>query len=211
MRGAWEMMVRGGIMMIPLMLTSVLGLAVIIERALFLRKKRILNPDLVRRVQHIEKAEDIDQLLDEYREEHNAFLNVIRAGWKHRGSPRDEMKEALADSGRQEIHTLERGLVVLETGAGIAPLMGLLGTVLGMIKVFDVIQQQGLGQTQSLSGGISEALITTVAGLVIAIPMLVFYHYFNHRIENLILEIEKYCGELLDKHTIFRMPRKGAS
>ena len=111
----------------------------------------------------------------------------------------EEVKEAIVDQGRQEARTLERGLGVLETVAGIAPLMGLLGTVLGMIRVFDVISRQGLGQTQSLSGGISEALITTVAGLSIAIPTLVAYNYFTHKVEDLVLEIEKYSAQILNK------------
>jgi biopolymer transport protein ExbB len=92
---------------------------------------------------------------------------------------------------------LERGLVGLETVAGISPLLGLLGTVVGMIKVFTVISQQGIGQATTLSGGISEALITTAVGLSIGIPSLVAFNYFTNRAENLVLDIEKHCNTLL--------------
>ena len=105
----------------------------------------------------------------------------------------------ISDQGRQEVGSLEKGLVVMETIASIAPLLGLLGTVIGMIKVFNVIQQQGLGQTQALSGGISEALITTVVGLSIGIPSVVGYTFFTDKAENLILDIEKYTSKLLRK------------
>ncbi len=97
------------------------------------------------------------------------------------------------------MRSLERGLAALETIAGIAPLLGLLGTVLGMIKVFTVISRQGTGQASLLAGGISEALITTVTGLFIGIPALIMYNYFSHRAENYILDIEKYTTKLMQK------------
>ena len=99
---------------------------------------------------------------------------------------------------------LEKGLIVLETIAAIAPLMGLLGTVLGMIHVFAVIKEQGIGQTAALSGGISEALLTTVAGLFIAIPVLIAYYYFNQKSESLILDIENYTNTLITKITTLK-------
>lgn len=199
MQGIWETLIRGGIMMIPLILTSIVGIAVVIERALFLRRRRIVRPDILKRIERIEKPDDVENLLKDFEEQESPFLNIIRTSWSHRGGSREELKEAVVDQGRQEANVLERGLVVLETAAGIAPLMGLLGTVLGMIKVFRVISEQGLGQTQSLSGGISEALFTTVVGLTIAIPMMIAYNYFNHRVEDLVLEIEKTSSQMLDK------------
>jgi biopolymer transport protein ExbB len=97
------------------------------------------------------------------------------------------------------VRKLEKGLVVLETIAAIAPLMGLLGTVLGMVTVFEVIKDQGIGQTAALSGGISQALITTVAGLFIGIPVLIAYNYFTSKSESLVLDIEKYTNHLVQK------------
>jgi biopolymer transport protein ExbB len=186
-------------MMIPLLLTSIVGLAVFIERALFLRRSRIIKPEIIWMIKNINKTEDVQKMLDQLGNREGPFINIIRTGLENFKKPREEIKEIIIDQGRQESRTLERGLVILETVAGIAPLMGLLGTVLGMIKVFQVISVQGLGQTQSLSGGISEALITTVFGLSIAIPALVAYNYFNHRVEDLILEIEKHSSHLMKK------------
>jgi biopolymer transport protein ExbB len=199
MSAVLEMMTRGGIMMIPLFLTSIIGMAVFIERALFLRRSRIIKPEIIWMIQNINRAGDVQKMLDQLGNRQGPFINIIRAGLENFKKPREEVKEIIIDQGRQESRTLERGLVILETIAGIAPLMGLLGTVLGMIKVFQVISVQGLGQTQSLSGGISEALITTVFGLFIAIPALVAYNYFNHRVEDLILEIEKHSSHLIKK------------
>ena len=108
-----------------------------------------------------------------------------------------QVKELIEDQGRQEVRHLERGLTVLETIAVASPLLGLLGTVLGMIQVFNVIQEQGIGQASALSGGISEALVTTVTGLFIGIPVLIFYNIFTKRAENFVLDIEKHSNFLL--------------
>ena len=195
----YETLAKGGPIMIPLLFISILALAVVIERALFLRRKRILKPEVVSLVSRIEKPDEVVRALDALQEQEGPFLNIVRAGLVNRGRPRDEIKEAILDQGRQESISLERGLSILETIAGIAPLLGLLGTVLGMIRVFGVISEQGLGQAQLLSGGISQALITTVVGLSIAIPTLVAYNYFTDKVENLVLEIEKNSSHLLTK------------
>jgi len=199
MSNLWEMIVRGGIIMIPLFLTSVVGLAVVIERGFFLRKRRIIRPEVLDLIERIEKPEDTEKAIYGLSYKEGPFLNIVRVGLKNRERSKDDIKEAIVDQGRHEARTLERGLVVLETVAGIAPLLGLLGTVLGMIKVFRVISEQGLGQTQSLSGGISQALITTVIGLSIAIPAMVAYNYYNHKVEDIVLEIEKHSANLLKK------------
>lgn len=199
MSGIYETLAKGGPIMVPLLFISVLALAVVIERAIFLRRKKILKPEIISLVSRIEKPDEVARALDALQAQDGPFLNIIRAGLENRGRPREEIKEAILDQGRQESSQLERGLPILETIAGIAPLLGLLGTVLGMIRVFGVISEQGLGQTQLLSGGISQALITTVVGLSIAIPTLVAYNYFIHKVETFVLEIEKYSSHLLDK------------
>jgi len=195
----WQFLVKGGIMMIPLLLTSIIGLTVFIERAFFLRRRRIIHSDILESIHAINKPEDVDKTLTKLNPYTGPFLNIIRVALESCQLSKEDCREAIEDQGRQEARTLERGLVVLETVAGIAPLMGLLGTVLGMIKVFRVISEQGLGQTQSLSAGISEALLTTVVGLFIAIPALVAFNYFTHKVEDLVLEIEKHSGNLLKK------------
>lgn len=199
MTAIYQYLAKGGPIMIPLLFVSVLALAVVIERAFFLRRKRILKTGVVNLVRNIQKPDEVERALDAMQEDDGPFLNIIRAGLEKRGKSREEIKEALVDQGRQETLILERGLGILETIAGIAPLLGLLGTVLGMVDVFNVISKVGLGQTQALSSGISEALITTVVGLFIAIPTLVAYNYFTHKVENLVLEIEKHCSQLLSK------------
>jgi len=199
MTSIWNLISSGGVVMYPLLLTSVISLAVIIERALFLRRSRILRPEILEMVENLEGSRDLEKAAKRLRNKEGPFINIIRVGLENRKRSRDEIKEVIVDQGRQETRILERGLAILETIAGIAPLLGLLGTVLGMIKVFKVISIQGLGQTQSLSGGISEALVTTVVGLSIAIPTLVAYNYFNHKVENLVLEIEKYSSQMLSQ------------
>ncbi|MBN2030928.1 MotA/TolQ/ExbB proton channel family protein [bacterium] len=208
MDGIWQLILRGGVVMIPLLLTSIIGLAVVIERAFSLRRHRILDDRMIQFIENIKQPKDVEGVYNILGNSGGPFLNIIRIGLENQGSSREEIREAMQDQGRQEARLLERGLVILETVAGIAPLLGLLGTVLGMIKVFQVISEQGLGQTQSLSGGISEALLTTVVGLSIAIPALVAYNYFNHKVDDLVMEIEKYSGQLLKKLDLFQKQRK---
>lgn len=190
---------KGGIVMIPLFLGSILTLAIVIERALSLRAKKIIIPEIVTAVERIKCPEDI-RVAESICETHpGTFANVMLPALRNRDLNREELKEFILDQGRQEVRTLERGLVGLETIAGVAPLLGLMGTVIGMIKVFNVISQQGLGQANVLSGGISEALITTVTGLAIGIPALIAYNFFTSRAEGIVLDIEKYTASLLHR------------
>ncbi len=208
MQEAWLMLQRGGIVMIPLILCSVLVVAIVIERSIILRKKKILIPEIINIIETINKPEDVHLAISICQKNKGAFANIVQLGLENRHLPKFELKELITDQGRQEARTLVKRLVVLETVAGIAPLLGLLGTVIGMIKVFTVISQQGLGQTQALSGGISEALITTVVGLSIGIPSLVVYNYFFDRVENLIMDIEKFTTQLLRKLSLFQSKNK---
>jgi biopolymer transport protein ExbB len=204
MTEVWSFLVKGGVMMIPLAFCSVLGLAIIIERAIALRRKQILVPEIVSVIENIDGPEDFSlakAICDKYQ---GPFANIIRVGLESRDLPREEVKETILDQGRQEIRELERGLSALETIAGVAPLLGLLGTVTGMIKVFAVISRIGVGQAEALSGGISEALITTAAGLSIGITALIAYNYFSNKAENLVLDIEKYSSQLLRKLRLVR-------
>lgn len=197
--------------MIPLLLCSIIALGIIIERAIALRKKRVLVPEIINLIETIHNPGDIHLALSICQKNKGVFASIVQLGLENRQLPKDELKELIADQGRQEIRALEKGLTVLETIAGIAPLLGLLGTVSGMIKVFSVISQMGLGQTQALSGGIAEALITTVAGLSIGIPVLVCYNYFTSKAESLILDIEKFTSILLRKLGEFQINRNAAS
>jgi len=195
----WETLVEGGIMMIPLLLCSVLVLTLVFDRGFALRRKNVIKPETEKIIEKIESSEDINMALSLCRENKDTFSNIVNAALETQSSGPQEIKEVVEEQGRQEVRRLEKGLVILETIAGIAPLLGLLGTVLGMIEVFDVITIEGLAKTAALSSGISQALITTVAGLSIGIFALVFYNYFTNKAEDLVLEIEKNSSRLLQK------------
>ena len=204
MKNIINFLAKGGITMIPLFLCSIAALAVTIEKAIALRRRRVIIPEVVAVLENVRATNDFGLAVSICEKHHGPLANVVRISLENHGLPREELKEALLDQGRQEVHQLERGLGVLETVAGIAPLLGLLGTVLGILKVFRVISVMGVGQATALAGGISEALITTIAGLFIGIPALVAYNYFSSRAEALVLEIEKYSNRLLNKIAAFK-------
>lgn len=204
----WDTIVSGGVLMIPLAACSILGVWVLVDRALHLRDSRVLEPEIVGVIDSLEEPGDIPlarAICDKYP---GPFAAIVRVALDNRDRPRDELRELIEDQGRQEVARLERGLGLLETVAGIGPLLGLLGTVFGMIQVFDVVSSQGAGQAQSLSGGIAQALITTAAGLSIGIPALVGYNYFTGKAERLVLDMEAHTSRLVQK--ILRFQR-GAS
>ncbi len=203
MADVWQFLLKGGIMMIPLALCSIVAVAITIEKSFSLRRKIVIIPEVVNVLDNIKRPDDVGLALSICEKHEGPFANVIRVGLQSRDLPKEEIKETLVDAGRQEVRTLERGLVILETVAGIAPLLGLLGTVIGILKVFNVISTLGVGQAAALSGGISEALITTVVGLVIGIPAVVVFNYFTHKAEDFIMDIEKYSSALLKKVTSF--------
>jgi biopolymer transport protein ExbB len=211
MHDTWLFLQRGGILMIPLILCSIIVLAIVIERAFTLRRKKVLVPEIISVIETIKKPEDIHLAISICQKNEGAFANIVQLGLENKDLSNEELKELISDQGRQEVRSFEKGLVVIETIAGIAPLLGLLGTVTGMIKVFTVISEQGLGQTQALSGGISEALITTVVGLSIGIPSLVLYNYFTDKAENLIMDIEKFTSQLLRKLSRFQSTKDANS
>ncbi|HFE64849.1 MAG TPA: MotA/TolQ/ExbB proton channel family protein, partial [Caldithrix sp.] len=187
-----ELFSKGGWIMYFLLLSSIVALAVTIERLWYLRRKKILVPDIITALDQIRAPEDLNLTQSICRKFDGPFSRILLTTIENRDLSAEELRNLVEDDGRQAVRSLERGLGTLETVAAIAPLLGLLGTVLGMIKVFDVIQNLGVGQAKALSGGISEALITTAAGLMIGIPVLIVYNFFRHRSEVFILDIEKY-------------------
>ncbi len=195
----WELFQQGGLVMYPLLLCSVLALGISLERAFSLRRGRIIRPEIVSVIQNIKGPGDIGLAHSVANQHEGPFAHVIRAGLDSRDLPVDEIRESIVDQGRQEAGALQKGLVVLETVASISPLLGLLGTVLGMIKVFQEISEVGIGRGNLLAGGIAEAILTTAAGLFIAIPSLVLYNYYSSKTEGLVLEIVMYANDLLKK------------
>jgi len=203
-KNMWEWIKAGGIMMVPLGVCSVMALAIIIERAYALRWRRVIKPETTLIVDNIQSSTDLSMALSLFKSHNDSFSAIINAAVEHITLEHNEIKELTEEQGRREIKKLEKGLAFLETIAGISPLLGLLGTVLGMIDVFNVITQEGTPKTTQLSHGISEALITTVAGLVIAIFALVFFNYYANKAENMVLEIEKYSSKLLNKMKFYK-------
>lgn len=186
-----ELVRAGGWLMLPIILCSVVALAIIAERLWSLQVRRVLPKHLVAQVWRWEK---IHQLNDEHMKElqtSSPLGSILAAGIINRHESRDVMKESIEDIGRHIVHELERYLNTLGTIAAITPLLGLLGTVIGMIKVFATITTQGVGDPGALAGGISEALITTAAGMSVAIPTLMFYRYFRGRVRMLVLKMEQ--------------------
>lgn len=201
-----EIFEKGGIMMYPLLLASVLALAIIIERFFSLQKRKVIIPEIISVVEQFSSFKDMELAKNICAKYNGPLSNLIQLGLENTDLERAEIKELIEDQGRQEVRHLEKGLTILETIAVISPLMGLLGTVLGMIKVFGVIKEQGIGQAAALSGGISEALITTVTGLFVGIPVLIFFNYFSRKAENFVLDIEKYSIILIQKiHKLSQM------
>ncbi len=193
----WAIFVKGGIVMIPLALLSIMGVAVTIEKLISLRHSRVIQKEIVGCIESVRSGSDIPMAIKLCERYNGPFANVIRAGLEEASASPIEMRQAMEDIGRREVKRLERYLVVLETVAGASPLLGLLGTVLGMIKVFSVISIAGVGQAGLLSGGIAEALITTAFGLSIGIPALIMYNFFDSRADALTLKIEGYAHVLI--------------
>jgi biopolymer transport protein ExbB len=186
----------GGLTMIPLAVCSILALAIVIEKAYTLRTHRVISPKIVGMIERFRGKEDSAELLALCRAVDTTFARVIGAGVQNGGLPRSENVEMLKAAARQEVGSLERGLLMLEIVTGISPLLGLLGTVLGIFHVFGTMVESGIGEASALSGGISEALVTTIVGLFIAIPSLVAHSYFSSRVDGLMLEIER-CANIL--------------
>ena len=177
--------------MLPIIACSIIALAIIVERIWSLQIRRVLPKHLVAQVWRWEKVHQLNGENLRELQASSPLGSILSAGILNRYHSRDIMKESIEDSGRHVVHELERYLNTLGTIAAITPLLGLLGTVIGMIKVFATITTQGVGNPGALAGGISEALLTTAAGMAVAIPTLMFYRYFRGRVRTLVLMMEQ--------------------
>ena len=195
-------------MMIPITVASLVGMAVVIERMYVLRPQRIIIPEIAGAVETLSASEDLGVAYAIIERKPGAFANIVRAGLDHSGNDWTIIRDVLQEAGRQEATRLTRHLGMLETVAAVSPLLGLLGTVLGMIRVFATISSSGLGNAETLSAGISEAMVTTAAGLIIGIPALVAYNWLNGRADHIIFELEFYSSKVLD--TLRRRQKKQA-
>ena len=194
----FEILSAGGWLMLPIILASVAVVAISIERHWTLNAKKIAPKHLLGQVWNWIKNNQIDaNRLNELKQS-SELGRILAAGLSNSRHGREFMKDSIQEAANQVIHDMERYIGALGTIAAIAPLMGLLGTVFGMIKVFFVIELEGAGNAGVLAGGISEALYTTAAGLVVAIPAMISYRYFVRRIDSLTLIMEQEAIKLVD-------------
>ena len=193
-----EIVQAGGWVMLPIIACSIIAAAIILERLWTLQHNRVLPKNLIRQVHGWVRGDELDPKHLQRLHQSSPLGQILAVGLLNRHAGRDIIKESVEDSGRHVVHELERYLGTLGTIAAISPLLGLLGTVLGMIKVFAAITANGVGNPGILAGGISEALITTAAGLSVAIPALIGYRYLRGRIDGLVVEMEKETLKFLE-------------
>jgi biopolymer transport protein ExbB len=195
----FDIFLKGGVIMWPIFLCSVVGLAVIIERFWVLRKAKINLPAFMVRIRGYIKNRDMSGAASFCMQEKSPVGNMVRKGLKKFKMGHERVKEAIENAGRQEISKLEKGLTVLATVAGVAPLLGFLGTVTGMIQAFMTIEDlAGAVNPGDLAGGIWEALITTAFGLMVGIPALAFYNYFLSAIKRFVSDMETVANDVVD-------------
>ncbi|MDY6973831.1 MAG: MotA/TolQ/ExbB proton channel family protein [Thermodesulfobacteriota bacterium] len=193
-----DLIVKGGILMIPIMMCSVVALAVFFERLWVLRREHIIPEEFIRQVEELLKKQKISEAIFLCQSDVSSIARIFLAGLKNAQKGMWLVKEAIEGKGSREATILEKNVDILSTIANLTPLMGLLGTVSGMIKTFDAISAQGIGNPAPLAGGIAEALITTAAGLCIAIPSLVCYRFLKDKAGALIFEMEENSIRLVE-------------
>ncbi len=188
----------GGWLMWPILACSVAAMAIILERLWSLRRRRVMPPRLMEQVWQWQRDQALTPERLQALAQSSPLGRLLSAGLVNRNHSREIMKEAINDVGRQVVADLERYLNTLGTIASVSPLLGLLGTVFGMIDIFTVIIDAGVGNPGVLAGGISEALLTTAAGLTVAIPSLMFHRYFNGRVNQFALAMEEEALNLVE-------------
>ena len=193
-----EIVKSGGWLMLPIILCAIIAMGIMLERFWTLQQKRVIPEDLTSKVWGWVKKDQLDQKKIQTLHQGSALGQILAAGLTNRDRDRSILKDAIEDTGRHVVHELERYLESLGTVAAVTPLLGLLGTVIGMVKVFTAITTHGVGNPTVLAGGIAEALITTAAGLTVAIPALVGYRYYRTRIDTLVIEMEKEAIKLVE-------------
>ena len=193
-----EIIQAGGWLMLPIIACSIVAAAIIMERLWTFQQKRVLPQDLTSQAWQWVKADQLDPEHLQILHQSSPLGQVLAAGLANRDASRKIAKESIEDTGRHVVHELERYLNPLGTIAAVSPLLGLLGTVIGMVKVFAAITANGVGNPGILAGGISEALITTAAGLTVAIPSLIGYRYLRGRVDSLVVHMEKEAMKFLE-------------
>lgn len=194
----WEIVTAGGWLMLPIVICSIVALAIVGERFISLRREKVVPDNLVADVWRMASTRQLDD--DKIRDiqQGSPLGRVLAAGLANRSQDREIMKASIEEVGGHVAHELTRYLNALGTIAAVTPLIGLLGTVVGMISVFTNITTVGVGNPAQLAGGISQALITTAGGLMVAIPALMFHRYFRGKVDGLVVDMEKESLKLVD-------------
>ncbi len=203
----FEMVQAGGWLMFPIILCSIISAAICIERFWTLRTNQIAPRNLLAQVWNWIKNNEMDARRVRELRNGSPLGQILAAGINSHRRGRELMKENIEEVAGHVVHELERYLNTLGTVAAISPLLGLLGTVIGMIKVFSAIRLEGTGNAAILAGGISEALITTAAGLTVAIPSLFFYRYFQRKVDELVINMEQEALKLVEVLNVDRLDR----
>lgn len=194
----WELVKSGGWIMLPIIACSIIAVAIVAERLWTLRPSRISPPNLLAQVWRWVQGRELDaNKLKELRAD-SPLGQILAAGLANSRHGRDVMKESIQEAGSKVVNDLERFLTPLGTIAAITPLLGLLGTVLGMIEIFSAFMGSGMANAPQLAGGIAKALITTAAGLIVAIPALFFHRYLQRRVDELVVGMEQEAVKLVE-------------
>ncbi|KJJ83295.1 Biopolymer transport protein [Candidatus Omnitrophus magneticus] len=201
-KNMWEIIIKGGPLMILIILASIIGLAVVLEKLWHLKRAEINTKEFMTEIIEKVKRNKIIDAIDMCNATSGPIASIVKAGILKHDRPRVDIKQAIEDAGIHEVPRLEKNMGILATIAHISPLLGLLGTVTGMVKAFQVIENKATAFSPvnpgDLAGGIWEALITTVAGLVVAIPAYVAYNFLISKIDGFVLEMEKSATDLIN-------------
>jgi biopolymer transport protein ExbB len=194
----WELVRAGGPFMWPIIACSIAAVGILLERLWTLQRKRVLPEELIKRVSQLAESHQVNAKVIDALEKNSPLGRVLAAALANRDRGRDIMMERVQDTGRHVVHELERFLNSLGTIASISPLLGLLGTVAGIIRAFNAVMLGGMGDPRMLAGGISEALVTTAGGLAVAIPSFIAYRYLRGKVERIVIEMEKIAVTFAD-------------
>jgi biopolymer transport protein ExbB len=194
-QSVWDFVTKGGLMMIPIGLCSLIALTVVIERAVSLRRRKVIPSDFLPGLRdRLSKShDDPAEAISYCRADGSPTANVFAAALRRRGRPIELIERHIQETGQREVLKLRKYLRVLSVIAAISPLLGLLGTIFGMITAFQTVaaSADALGKTEMLAEGIYEAMITTAAGLIVAIPVLICYHWLSAKVQKLVMEIDQ--------------------
>ncbi len=207
---ALQFFLSGGLFMWPLLVCSVMAVATIILRGMALRRRNVLPLVIESEIERLVPGGSAERLARIVQQDDSSLARIVRTALQHLRGPRSETVEVVETKARHELVVLERGLIVLEVITGIAPLLGLIGAVSGLVHVFSALGlSTGASNTQAIAKGIAEALNATVFGLSIAVPALVAFSYFSKKIEVMSVEMETLVVELIGKCYFGRLPQRG--